>query len=252
MINLFFSESAGGSGACHRKELGIEISSIYTLDLCLHAGDISVPFSVSKRREVYNAHVELDEVVSDDIRRLKKGLKQDNSLCMWYSANDVDEYLAMLATLYQFNGKGVVFYECDCTDICESVSYLQDEEHFGEVNMVQLSNEEISKRLSQWQQISVENSALRMIDNRSVISLPADYIDERIFDYIGDKSVKVTNICEHILAQDDMQRKLAFLMLRLRQLIDAGALELVSYDTAYRDDYIPPAKNIMRYTLKRP
>lgn len=252
MINLFFSDSAGGSGVRHRTKLGIELDSIYPLGLWLHAGDISEPFNVSKRRDVYTAYFDLDSVVSGEIRRLKKALKNDNQLCLWYTKTDVDEYLGMLATIYQFNGKGIVFYECDCSDICECISYLQQEEEIGDVQVSLLSGKEITERLTEWKRISSENAVLRMIKDGKVISLPADYIDERIYSIIGEEETKIADICSQLLQQEDMNRKLDFILLRLRQLIESKKIKLVAENyTPIGSHYGPPMKDIMKYIVKK-
>ena len=252
MINLFFSDSAAGSGACHRKKLGLELNSIYGLGLFLHAGDISVPFSVSKRRYIYNAFFELDWAVSDQIRRLKKALKNDKQLCLWYTKTDVDEYLGMLATLYQFNGKGISFYKCDCTDICECLAYLQQEDGIGDVQISPFSNNEISELLSEWERISSENSALRILKDGNVISLSADYIDDRIYSIIGGNETKIADICSQILQQSDMSRKLNFILLRIRQLLDEGKIDLVADGfTPNNAHYGAQTKDIMKCIVKK-
>lgn len=252
MINLFFSDSAAGSGACHREKLGLELDSIYGLGLLLHAGDISVPFSVSKRRDVYNAYFELDWAVSDQTRRLKKALKNDKQLCLWYTKTDVDEYLGMLATLYQFNGKGISFYKCDCSDICECLAYLQQDDEIGDVQISSISNDELSELLSEWKRISSDNSPLRAIKDGKVISLPADYIDDRIYSIIGDNETKIADICSQILQQADMSRKLNFLLLRIRQLLSEGKIDLVVKGyTPNNAHYGAPIKDIMKCIVKR-
>ena len=49
-------------------------------------------------------------IVSEEIRRLKKYLKKENSVCIWFSKKDADEYLGMLAftnyRLYQLLESG--------------------------------------------------------------------------------------------------------------------------------------------------
>lgn len=252
LINLFFSDSAAGSGACHREKFGLELDSIYGLGLFLHTGDISVPFSVSKRRDVYNAYFKLDWAVSKQIIRLKKALKNDKQLCLWYTKSDVDEYLGMLATLYQFNGKGITFYKCDCSDICECIAYLQQQDKIGDVHISPFSNNEILELLSEWERISLENSALRVLNDGKVISLSADYIDDRIYSIIGDNETKIADICSQILQQADMSRKLNFILLRIRQLLSEGKIDLVVEGyTQNNAHYGAPMKDIMKCIVKR-
>lgn len=251
VINLFFSDMAAGSGACHRKKFGIELDSIYRLSLLLHAGDISDPFSVSKRRDVYNAYFEFDTDIAKQIRRLKKALKKDEQLCLWYSRYDVDEYLGMMAVLCQFNGKGISFYKRDCSDICECVSYLQCDDEIGDVQISPFTNDEISGALSEWERISSENSALRTLKDGKVIGLHADHIDDRIYSTIGDNETRVAEICSQILQQEDMSRKLNFILLRIRQLLGEDKLELVGYAPSDPHYGLPGEEDIMKWIVKR-
>ena len=82
-----------------------------SLELFLHAGNISVPMSVHSRKKVYDAYFDgYFGIVSEEIRRLKKYLKKENSVCIWFSKKDADEYLGMLAftnyRLYQLLESG--------------------------------------------------------------------------------------------------------------------------------------------------
>ena len=54
--------------------------------------------------------------------------------------------------------------------------------------------------------------------NGKVINLSADYIDGRIYSILGDYDTKVALICDRITRQEDMSRKLTFVLYRIRQL----------------------------------
>ena len=252
MINLFFRDTAAGSGAYYRKKLGIENTTILPLGLSLHAGDISEPFSISRRKDVYNAYFELDKDVAHEIEKLNLALKTDRQLCLWFTKTDVDEYLGMLATIYQYYGKGIAFFQCDCSEICASVSDLQNHTAFGKVQMRKVYDAEIEDLLIEWEQIRSVNAALRMIKNGKVINLSADYIDERIFSILGDYDTKVSVICDRITRQEDMSRKLTFVLYRIRQLIEDGKINIVS--EAYTPENAhegAPMKDIMKYVIRR-
>lgn len=250
MVNLFFSDSAGGSGALHKKAFGFEGEKLTSLDLLLYVGDISSPYNVSLRRDVYNAYFELDSEVSIDIRQLKKHLKKDKQLCLWYSAQDIDEYLGVLATIAQFEGKGISFFIGDCTEICESVAYLQFEENIPCVERRPLFHEEKESLLKEWQTIQAENAPLRLLRNGKVTGLPADYIDNELFGFIGEREVKIADLCQEFL-QDELSRKLTFLLWRLRQLIKEGKIDVVKEDWDTDGFYGAPMKNFVRYVIKK-
>lgn len=157
----------------------------------------------------------------------------------------------MLAAIYQFNGKGISFYKCDCSDICECLSYLQQEDEIGDVQVSPLSNNEISELLSEWERISSENSALRMLKDGKVIGLPADYIDDRIYSIIGDNETRIADICGQILQQADMSRKLNYTLLRIRQLLNEGKLDLVANGfTPNNAHYGVPMKDILKSVVR--
>ena len=111
MLNIFFDGSTEGTAHSCKTQLGLEGETMMSLELFLHAGNISVPMSVRSRIKVYDAYFDgFFGIVSEEIRRLKKYLKKENSVCIWFSKKDADEYLGMLAftnyRLYQLLESG--------------------------------------------------------------------------------------------------------------------------------------------------
>ena len=111
LLNIFFRGSVEGTAHCFKNQLGLEDENMMSLELFLHAGNISVPMSVHSRIKVYDAYFDgYFGIVSEEIRRLKKYLKKENSVCIWFSKKDADEYLGMLAftnyRLYQLLESG--------------------------------------------------------------------------------------------------------------------------------------------------
>lgn len=251
LINLFFSDSAAGTIAFGREVLGIERGTIYSLDLKLHAGDISLPFSIEKRRDVYNSYFELESVTQGQIKKLENAMEKENEICFWYSRKDVDEYLGMLAVLSQYNGKGITFYKCDCSDHCERISCIHEINELIGVQQVKMSNDEVALLLDEWKHLQKQNTALRLLKDGKITSYPEDYIDERIYSIIGDKEFRVAYICEHLLKCNDMSAKLAFILSRIRQLIGNGKLLLTKEGYTSADaHYGEPMKDIMKCYVK--
>lgn len=250
MINLFFSDTAGGSGRTHQDTLGIKNEALAVIDLRLNTGDISSPFNISLRRNVYNADFELDWSVSEDLRELKKLLNSDNQLCMWYSDKDVDEYLGMLATIAQYDGKGISFYIGNCSDICDSVSALQFQAEIEHVERKQLSNEEKNDLLAEWKHIQSENAPLRIIKDGNIISLPADHIDDVIYSLIGNEEIRVTYIFEHF-PWDKYPVVTTYIYYRLRQLIAEGKIDVIKEGWETSGFYGAPFKNINKSIIRK-
>lgn len=249
MVNLFFSGSAEGSGHHHSKALGIQGETLESITLELSTGNISTPFNVTSRRDVYNSQYELDWSVSSGIRRLKKALKTDKQLCLWYSAKSIDEYLGMLASVAQFDGTGINIYIADCTEICDAVVYLQDEDDVEPVERHLLTVSEKDKLLKEWERIRSENAPLRIIKEGEVIGLPADYIDKVIFSIIGGDEVVVAKIFENF-PWDEYPVKVTFIYYRLRQLIAEGKITVIQEGWDTSGFYGAPMKNPTRNIIK--
>ena len=252
MINLFFGGAASGSANLHRRKLGIQEEIIADIDLMLFAGDISDPFNVRLRREVYNSHYDLDPSVSEDLRNLKRLLKKDHSLCIWFSSHNTNEYLGMLATISHFGNKGITLYICDCTDICDGLSDLQFRENVDPIERHALSLSEKEKYLAEWSKLQSENTMFRVTKDGKVISFPEDYYDSAIFDFIGDKEIKVVSICEYMIQNfNEISDKYTFILMRIRKLIAQNKLILVKEVCDNNDGYYgKPEKNIMKYIVK--
>lgn len=227
LLNIFFGGSSEGEAYAHRKELGIDGDNMVSVTLALHAGDISKPLSVNARRKVYNAWFDcMSDNVSAEIRRLKKRLKPENHVCIWYSVEDTDEYLGMLVMLEYLNGKGKNIFLCEYSDLINVLAYLEgmtiqkppEEKHLDHLHYQQL--------LDEWYRIKDINAELRIIRNGRIENLPADYMDKRIFEIMGDHEIKVAKITQELLSSD-FPRLLYFINYRIRQLIDLGEINLV-------------------------
>lgn len=82
------------------------------------------PCPYIQEKKVYDAYFDgYFGIVSKEIRRLKKYLKKGNSVCIWFSKKDADEYLGMLAVIEYLSGKGKTIYLCDYTDIFDLMLY---------------------------------------------------------------------------------------------------------------------------------
>lgn len=227
MLNIFFSGSSEGKAHFRRKELGIDGEDCTSLDLFLHAGDISIPMSVSVRSKVYDVVYDgYSSIESDEIRLLKRKLKKENSVCIWYSIKDTDEYLGMLAVLEYLNGKGKTIYLCEYSDMVDVLYYLDDKEITAPPERKILAMNKYQRFMNEWAEIKKVNAELRIIRNGKIENMPADYIDQRIFEIVGDGEVTVYSIIQPILC-DDLPRMLAFIKYRIQTLIDCGQLEVV-------------------------
>ena len=226
MINLFSDEFIAGIACSKERKLCLDRGTILSVHLQLYAGDIRTPFSVSSRCEIYGAHFEeLVDSVAESIRRLKKALKKDNSVCIWYSEKEADEYLAMLAFVEWLTEKGAVIYLCDYTEACPDLNTNRDCEFLFRPEMHLLTNEERTRYLTELKRLKNENTKLRVFSNGRIVSLPEDRYDERILEVIGEREMKTIMVYPELW--DEMPLMLTFILYRIRCLIASEVLEVV-------------------------
>ena len=250
LLNIFFRGSVEGTAHCFKNQLGLEDENMMSLELFLHAGNISVPMSVHSRIKVYDAYFDgYFGIVSEEIRRLKKYLKKENSVCIWFSKKDADEYLGMLAVIEYLSGKGKTIYLCDYTDIFELMLYhnnytITDNDKIIKNELVNdtlpektiLSIAEHQQYMRELNEIKAVNAELRIMKDGKIQNMPADYIDNKIFQLIGDEEVPVYKIVGTILSED-LPRMLAFTNYRLYQLLESGKLILVKQGVVQQGIY---------------
>ena len=230
MLNIFFSGSSEGKAHHRKKELGLDGERITSIELSLHAGDISAPMSVGKRRKIYDLiYNGYGDIVSNNIRQLKRKLKNETGVCLWYSIKDTDEYLGMLAMLEYLKDKEMTVYMCEYSDMVNVLVYLDDNKTVNLPERKLLEMNEYQRLLDEWTEIKSVNAELRIIRNGKIQNMSADYIDKKIFDIIGNDNVSVCNIVKPII-EEYIPRMLTFAEYRIRQLIEYGQLEEVKQD----------------------
>ncbi len=226
MINLFPDDHVSGVVRSEQRRVGIEGYPYVGVDLKLYAGDISEPFCVSSRRNIYNAYYEgLDAAVSNGIRRLKKALKKDSQVCIWFTPYDACEYLAMLAFIEWLTEKGSVIYLCDYSEACPDLHTNMYCKFKAKPEKHLLSNEERRTYLTELAKLKAEDTGLRLMIDGKIVSLPDNHFDARILEVIGDKTVRTIEPYSELF--NEMPRMLNFMLYRIRVLIKVGKLEIV-------------------------
>ncbi|SDB25397.1 protein of unknown function [Ruminococcaceae bacterium FB2012] len=224
MINLFSNGGTHGAVLSQRKEFGIEGRPYITVTLNLHAGDIRKPFSVKARGDVYAAAYEgLRYSLLSDLASLGRALKKDREVCIWYSANDTDEYLGMLAFVEYLKSKDACIYLCDYSPVCKEGDgpVISRFELIGKPEIHLMSEDECNSILAELDRLKKENTGLRMLRNGKIESLPDDYFDEKILAAVKGETM-VSDIYSRLF--DDMPYMLDFCLLRLRRLIEMNKL----------------------------
>ena len=99
-----------------------------------------------------------------------------------------------------------------------------------------LSIAEHQQYMRELNEIKAVNAELRIMKDGKIQNMPADYIDNKIFQLIGDEEVPVYKIVGTILSED-LPRMLAFTNYRLYQLLESGKLILVKQGVVQQGIY---------------
>ena len=85
-------------------------------------------------------------------------------------------------------------------------------------------------------ELKAVNAELRIMKDGKIQNMPEDYIDNKIFQLIGNEEVPVYKIVGTILSED-LPRMLAFTNYRLHQLLESGKLSLVKQGVVQQGIY---------------
>ena len=232
MINLFFSAPDAGylRHLSRKKVMNTYIDNIVVLDLDLMVGNIRTPFSVKSRNYEYESlYEERNKHVSKQIMNFEKLLKDETEICIWYSSEDTNGYLGMLAVVERSSSRKVSVLLCDYGNICNNKT--EDEECFKTViyppSKMILTENILHSLLNEWSELQEKNTALRLIEKGKVVSYPEDYLDNYIFESIGNDAVRATAVFTYEPLFNKYPRIYCFLMYRLHRLIDSGKIIVV-------------------------
>ncbi len=229
MVNIFFSDSSAGTakwlGICGKLEINTD--KIIGLDLALHFGNIKKPFSITPRRDDYESVFEcLSDEPKRQIRKLNRFMKDEKEICIWYSVHDIDEYLGMLATVERYKAKGIDIYLCDCSEICHSLRLLKEEDDFTTPEKIALTDRKYNLLMDEWQRLKEINAPLRLMKNGKATSYQEDYLDNDIFESIGNQEIMAARVYEKIYEKYPLIYD--FILFRLHHLIESGHIVVVN------------------------
>lgn len=240
MLNVCFSGAAEASLHLARNKFEIRSNNFVSIHLSLYCGDISEPLSYDKRKKVYeSAYGDCAyDICTEEKDRFMKRIGKFKRVCIWFSRQDIDEYLSLLFFTEFLSDKEL--YICDCTQIIESIACIQHNlDKITEIpQRKKLSAEERASMIEEWHKLQAQNTGFLMLRNGKPVSLPLNYFDDIILDIVGDKQTCVNKIAE-IMLRTYTPRLLDFVTLRVSQLIESGKLNLV-----YSDEW--PIKCIVR------
>lgn len=239
MLNILFSDSAGGSVRLLGLlgQLDLDTDRIACVELSLYIGNIDNPFSLTSRRSIYELIL---EGFSDDpirqIRKLNRMMKNENEICIWYSKRDIGEYLGMLAIIDRYKDENIDIYLCDFTDICFSLRYVS---HIGEFEppvKKHLIKAECKTFVKEWETIRDNKLPLRLMIDGKVKCFPEDHLDNDILEAMGNVEITPPIIYQRLF--DKYPLFYGFILYRLRHLIEKGSITVIEEGFAeYGDEY---------------
>ena len=239
MLNILFSDSAGGSAKFMglSGDLDLDTNRIACVELALNIGNIDKPFSLTSRRELYESFFEgFSKEPIRQIRKLNRMMKGEKEICIWYSKQDIDEYLGMLATVDRYKDKGIDIYLCDFTNICSSLRYVSNIGKFEPPPKKHLTKDECKAFVREWETIRDNSSHLRMMIDGEVKCFPEDHLDSDILEVMGDEEITPPVVYQRLF--DKYPLFYNIILYRLRHLIEEGAITVIEEGFAeYRDEY---------------
>ncbi|MBR0026967.1 MAG: DUF1835 domain-containing protein [Clostridia bacterium] len=243
MLEICFSESAGGCLKSAMDQGILEKAPLACLMMALSFGDISNPEDIESKKEFYDTLLEGSRLKYSGI--LKKYMKEfqrqresADAVRIWYSEAP-GEFCGMLYAASVFEGKGIPVYRVNCSGMLmeAEAGIVKGIAHGGELeptetailaNSAELMSEaELKKCAAAWERLSKENALLRAVIDGEVRSVDVTYYDDALLRLVPEgKEVMVARIIgdlmgEYYFLEDYFIAKL------IRKLIDDGKLREV-------------------------
>lgn len=252
MIEILFgeSESAAMKIALKRKKsLG---SDVVSLPLMLDIGDIQQPVSGKYRRDLlykmlYQEQWGTDKEMKSELKalgnsysreliRLKKYLKNGESLRIWYSdaPYSICGMMWLCGKLRQYKGE---VYAVRLPRLIVEGDATVEYSGWGEVepsvfaemlpSQRRLSQAEICANAYRWNELKRGNSPLRALVNGSVIGVSDNFYDFLIWKYLGEEPVREIELIGQILVENRLGVSDWWYVSRIDKYIGTHHIEIV-------------------------
>lgn len=241
MLELCFSESAGGCLKSAVNEGILPRARIACLPLALSFGDISAPENIEEKKEFYDTlfedyRMEYSGVLKNYMAEFQKERENADSVRLWYS-DAPSEFCGMLYAADLFCGKGIPVYRINCSRMLleQEAGIVKGIGHSGEMepretaflanSAERMSGEMLAQCSAEWKRLAAENAPLRVMENGRAVSADAGYYDGLLMKHIPQEGeTLVARVIGEMIGEEQIFAEDYFLAKRIRELIASGRL----------------------------
>lgn len=178
----------------------------------IHNGVVEICFSEAGKNTLKNSILNRNEIiyfskdfVIGDINNIDREIDIDSSkkVCIYSCRNNIHDYLSFIYLCSILNNDISVVFTDDYSKDAFSLSSITPKEINDVLKYEKiLSKDDIERYKNEWVELSKENSELRIIKDKKVISVSYDYLDKYIKECLVDKDINKT-IANMILNDKD-------------------------------------------------
>jgi len=257
MLEICFSESAGGCLKSAMQQGILKKAPVACLMMALSFGDISDPENIEAKKEFYDTLLEgsrlkYSGILKKHMAEFQKQRECADAVRIWNSEAP-GEFCGMLYAASVFCSKGIPVYRVNCSGMLleQEAGIIKGIAHGGELepketailaNSAELmSQEELDRCAAAWKKLSKENALLRAVVDGEVRSVDVTYYDDALLDLVPEgKEVMVARVIGDLMGvcyflEDYFIAKL------IRKLIDDGKLREVKTAKQFYRSYVARA-----------
>lgn len=252
MIDVFFSDSAAGSfkGSNLYRE---EKSSVYSISLMLDVGAIEPGINSEYRKNLYTEmfwlscpELKTNNERMDDyfegymaqLQQLEEKFQTDEAIRIWSARNPAGQcayyflcyllekysksenvHVVEMPTYISVDGELVSYHSWGCIEskyIKNMLKYQRE-----------LSENEIKKMASIWEEKVHENSTLRVVLNGKLISVEESFYDDLILHYMGKGESSENAVIGEFLGETDFGLDFLLVLWRIEKMIASKRITVV-------------------------
>lgn len=186
----------------------------------------------------YSPYEDQLQLVDDKmtVHQLKKRLEEDTNEMVWIwmgqNGHDVSGYYWLLPQLMPYEGRIFVLYLNNLPFINAEggifyPKYLNEiqPKEFKKAKKLcrQITLSEFEVDPDEWKKLCEENGTVRLLEGgKKMLSKDETFFDKEILDSLGEKAVKLPRLLSNLLPKLKVKTGDAFLVWRIRQLVEAG------------------------------
>lgn len=249
MVEICFSESTSVSLEHVRSEGDfIRDSEIYCLPLSLSMGDISNLENLDSRKKLFsainaNSDPDYQLILDQYLSNFEENVKTFDAIRIWYSYTP-DEFCGMLHVLYSLQQRNIPITAIQCRKTVQRednccVQYEYSSELPPDVIVrffayeMPVGEQQRQEYASQWEQLTKENSELRVVENCTVKSALMDYYDDIIRKHIFKEPFVMANLIGQVMSDEHLGIGDYLICSRLKGMLNIGELIMLQENKSF-------------------